>query len=210
MSTLKKFVIYFLAAWSGFFVMSVELIGGRILSPYFGSSIFVWGGIITVFMLCLSVGYILGGFLSTLKPSLPKLATIILLEAALTTPIINLGDPFLDWLSLAVADPRYGSLMGAFALFGIPTIISGTISPYAIRLLINDIGSSGQAAGLVYFASTAGSAMGTILTSFYLVLYYGIDDIVSALIGTSLVIGGLVAVAASRKSTTDAPAVEAQ
>ena len=36
--------------------MGVELLGGRLLAPYFGSSIYVWGAIITVFMLALSLG----------------------------------------------------------------------------------------------------------------------------------------------------------
>ncbi len=47
-----------LAFISGFIIMSVELLGGRILAPYFGSSIYVWGSIITVFMLSLSLGYL--------------------------------------------------------------------------------------------------------------------------------------------------------
>ena len=52
---------YVIAGWSGFFVMAVELLGGRLLAPTFGSSIYVWGAIITVFMLALSLGYLAGG-----------------------------------------------------------------------------------------------------------------------------------------------------
>ena len=37
---LRSAVIYMAAGWSGFFVMGVELLGGRLLSPFFGSSIF--------------------------------------------------------------------------------------------------------------------------------------------------------------------------
>ena len=54
-------LLYLIAGWSGFFVMAIELLGGRLLAPYFGSSIYVWGAIITVFMLALSLGYLLGG-----------------------------------------------------------------------------------------------------------------------------------------------------
>ena len=57
---------YLIAGWSGFFVMAVELLGGRLLAPTFGSSIYVWGAIITVFMLALSLGYLAGGRYSML------------------------------------------------------------------------------------------------------------------------------------------------
>ena len=49
-----------LAFTSGFIIMSVELLGGRILAPYFGSSIYVWGSIISIFMVALSTGYLIG------------------------------------------------------------------------------------------------------------------------------------------------------
>ena len=54
-----RLLLYLVAGWSGFFVMALELLGGRLLAPYFGSSIYVWGAIITVFMLALSIGYLL-------------------------------------------------------------------------------------------------------------------------------------------------------
>ena len=53
MSTAGRFLVFLIAGWSGFFVMAVELLGGRVLAPSFGNSIYVWGGVITMFMLCL-------------------------------------------------------------------------------------------------------------------------------------------------------------
>lgn len=190
MNTLvRNTMIYTAAAWSGFFVMGVELLGGRLLAPFFGSSIFVWGGIIAVFMMCLSLGYLIGGQLSLRKPTLTFLGVLLTGEALLTLPIISVGDLILERLSYAVPDPRYGSLLGAFMLFGLPTIMSGMISPYAVRLLISNVSASGRSAGVLYFASTLGSAAGTIITSFYLVLYMNIDTIIMALIGISATIG---------------------
>lgn len=197
MTPLNRFIIYFLAAWSGFFVMGVELLGGRILSPYFGSSIFVWGGIITVFMTCLSAGYLIGGVLSTANPNLRKLGLLVLAEALLSIPIVGFGEPVLELLSSIAPDPRYGSLLAAFLLFGIPTVVSGMISPYAVRLLISDINKSGRSAGILYFSSTLGSAAGTIVTSFYLVLYMDINTIITSFIGLSVLIGTTTYIAGS-------------
>jgi MFS family permease len=165
--------------------MAVELLSGRILAPNFGNSIYVWGGIITIFMLALSIGYLIGGRLSIREPSLKKLALILIVAAASTTPVVLMSDTILDRIFTLIQDPRYGSLISATMLFFLPTMISGIISPYAVRLLVTESNRSGHFAGLLYFVSTFGSAAGTILTSFYLVLYFEINHIVWTMIGIS-------------------------
>ncbi|MGI9827797.1 hypothetical protein [Vibrio vulnificus] len=59
-ATTSNGLILMLAFISGFSIMSIELLGGKVLAPYFGNSIYVWGSIITVFMVALSLGYLLG------------------------------------------------------------------------------------------------------------------------------------------------------
>lgn len=186
---MHRLLIFLIAGWSGFFVMAIELLSGRILAPNFGNSIYVWGGVITVFMLALSIGYLLGGRLSLYDPSLRRLALILMVGASTTIPVILLGEPVLDWIFDLVQDPRYGSLLSATLLFFVPTAIAGMVSPYAVRLLVNESQLSGHFAGLLYFFSTFGSAAGTILTSFYLVLYFEINQILVGLIGISLTLG---------------------
>ena len=186
---LHRLFVFLIAGWSGFLVMAIELLSGRILAPNFGNSIYVWGGVITVFMLALSIGYLLGGRWSLYDPTLPRLASILIVGAVATIPVIFLADPILDWLFDRVQDPRYGSLASATLLFFIPTAIAGMVSPYAVRLLVDESQRSGHFAGLLYFVSTFGSAAGTILTSFYLVLYFEINQILAGLIGISLILG---------------------
>ena len=192
---LRHLLVYAAAGWSGFFVMGVELLGGRLLAPFFGNSIFVWGGIIAVFMACLSVGYLLGGRFSLHQPTLSRLGLLLLGEALLALPIIAMGDTVLEALSDVVPDPRYGSLLGSLLLFGAPTVLSGMISPYAVRLLVLALDSSGLSAGRLYFVSTLGSATGTILTSFYLVLYLEINTILLCFMGISALVGATLIVA---------------
>ena len=76
---MKNLLVSVLAFVSGFVIMSLELLGGRLLAPYFGSSIYVWGSVITVFMLALSVGYLTGGKLSLFNPSLKRFSLIFFL-----------------------------------------------------------------------------------------------------------------------------------
>src|ERR1700752_1433268 len=103
-------MVYCVAGWSGFYVMAIELLGGRLLAPYFGSSIYVWGAIISVFMLALSLGYLCGGRASLHPPSLRRLALMLLAAALTTLPVLLYGDALLDRLSAAMRDPRFGSL----------------------------------------------------------------------------------------------------
>ncbi|MFP8965147.1 fused MFS/spermidine synthase [Pokkaliibacter sp. CJK22405] len=186
---MRQLLIYVAAAWSGFFVMGVELLGGRLLAPFFGSSIFVWGAVITVFMAFLSLGYLLGGRFSLKNPGLSRLGILLIAEALLAAPLLICGNEMLEWVSARVGDPRYGSLLASLMLFGLPTLLSGMVSPYAVRLLIHSIHAAGNSAGRLYFASTVGSAAGTIVTSFYLVLYLPINSILGLLMAISLAVG---------------------
>ena len=76
-----------------------------------------------------------------------------------------------------VEDARYGSLFASIFLFFIPTSILGMISPYSVRLMVDKEEHSGHMAGLLYFISTLGSALGTLGTSFYFVLWYEVNQI---------------------------------
>jgi hypothetical protein len=182
-------VLYLLAGWSGFFVMGIELLGGRLLAPFFGSSIYVWGAIITVFMLALSLGYLAGGRYSMRSPSLRRLGLILLAAALAALPILLAGDALLDALAARVPDPRFGSLLAASSLFFVPTLISGMVSPYAVRLLVASREHAGERAGRLYFISTFGSAAGTLLTSFYFVLWFELNQILWGMLAVSLLIG---------------------
>ncbi|MDT8427546.1 MAG: fused MFS/spermidine synthase [Pseudomonadales bacterium] len=180
---------------NGFGIMSIELLGGRVLSPYFGSSVYVWGSIITVFMLSLSMGYLWGGRLSSRNPN-PVLYAMFFFTAALfCLPIIFLAEATMGSIFLWIEDPRYGSLMAALLLYFIPICLMGMVSPYSIRLLIRSEEHSGRTAGLLYFVSTLGSALGTLMTSFYFVLWFEIDQIMWGLIGLLLFSGSSVLLA---------------
>ena len=100
-----------------------------------------------------------------------------------------------------ITDPRYGSLVASAILFTLPTVILGMISPYSVRLLMETVEKSGQVAGKLYFVSTLGSALGTLATSFYLVLWFEINTILIFMTG-SLIFLGLVALLSHRRRTT--------
>src|SRR4051812_20765650 len=135
---------YAVAGWSGFLVMVVELIGGRLIAPFFGSSIYVWGAVIFVFMLGLAIGYLLGGIWSRVGATVPRLCGILAAAALATLPVVLFGDLALNAIFDHTGDPRMGSLITCFALFFIPAVLSGMVSPYAVRLIVRDEATSGR------------------------------------------------------------------
>jgi len=182
-------LIYLLAFSSGFSIMGIELLGGRILAPFFGSSVHIWGSIITVFLLSLSICFLIGGKLSTKAASLNRYGLIFIFAGITVLPVAFSSQGIMESIFLAIEDTRYGSLVASMALFFIPTVILGMISPYSVRLLVTDKNKSGQVAGFLYFVSTLGSALGTIITSFYLVLWFEVNDIITVYSGVLVMLG---------------------
>ncbi|MDC0237332.1 fused MFS/spermidine synthase [Gammaproteobacteria bacterium] len=192
----KNVLVSVLAFTSGFVIMSLELLGGRLLAPYFGSSIYVWGSVITVFMLALSAGYLTGGWLSLFNPSLKRFSLIFFASAATLYPLALINELLMAKVFETITDPRWGSLLAALILFTLPTVILGLISPYAVRLLVVDVDRAGNTAGRLYFVSTIGSALGTLATSFYFVLWFQMNTIIFILSGALLILGFVSWVAA--------------
>ncbi len=183
----------------GFVIMSVEMLGGRILAPYFGGSIHIWGSIITVFMLALAIGYALGGLYSRRRPDIRKYGVLFIAAALLLWIIIFFSESLGDFVFLKIEDERAGSLVYCILIFFLPTTVMGFASPYAVSLITTSKETSGVSAGFLYFLSTIGSALGTLITSFYLVEYFETNTIIKFCSGILLVLG-IAAILQHRKN----------
>lgn len=164
----------------GAIVMIYELVGSRVLAPYLGTSIFVWTSLIGVILGSLSLGYWLGGRLADKKPSLEVFSSIILISALLIGLMVITKDlvliSFQKIISLEVA-----SLLSALVLFSPASILLGMISPYAVKLKIDNLNRSGRTVGNLYAISTTGSIFGTFLAGFYLIPSMGTTKILITL-----------------------------
>jgi len=186
---------------SGFCIMTVEMLGARIMAPYFGGSVSVWGSIITVFMLALALGYLLGGRLSMRNPNALVFASFYVSAALFSLPIILFADDIMRPIFLAVEDARYGSLLASIVMFSVPTTLLGMISPYSVRLLVQSEEHSGQMAGLLFFVSTIGSAAGTLGTSFYFVLWWEVNRILWGAVSALLIAAAVILLAGYRRGS---------
>ena len=115
----------------------------------------------------LSVGYWLGGKIADRSPSPRVLGRIVVLAAVLVAIIPFAAGPFLDLsvrgLDQVSAGAAIGSFFAVLALFAPPVMLLGMVTPFAIRLAIDDVRDAGSVAGRLYALSTAGSLLGTFL-----------------------------------------------
>ena len=164
----------------GTVVMSYEILGSRVLAPNFGNSIFVWGSLISVFLAGLSAGYYIGGKLSDMNPSSRRLGLIIAASGLFLLSYPLYGTAVCDWVFDRVPGIRSGPLVASLILFFVPSVCLGAVSPYAARLMICSLHTSGSTIGSLYALSTLGSIAGTLLTSFYLITVAGVQRLIVA------------------------------
>jgi len=165
-------LLYILAFIEGSTVMAVELLSARMLAPYFGTGIHVWGAIIGITVASLAIGYFLGGHLSEKGVDRQKLFFIFLLaslfmmvmpsEAKKLIALFSSTEPLIAVVIIATL-----LLVPCLSLLGATPVI-------IIHLLAESSEEAGQTAGNVYSISTIGGILGTFLVGFYIIPEFGI------------------------------------
>lgn len=186
--TLLKLIVFICGA----VLMALEIVGSRVLSPFFGNSVFVWSSLISVFLISLSVGYHLGGKLADKKPN-PKILSAIIFGSGLLIFII----PFIqEPVNNAVFNYNLGMkispLIASCILFLLPSILMGAVSPFAVKMSATSIETLGNVSGNISAISTIGNIFGTLFTSFYLIPTIGTKLIINLLGLTLLLSSGLI------------------
>ena len=188
-----QFLLNVVVFVSGAVLMGLEIVGSRVLAPYFGSSIFVWGSLISVVMTALSVGYYWGGWLSAREPSYARLLILLCIPGILIFFLPFIYPTVNEWVASVDFGIRLNPLIASSITFLLPGIFLGTISPYVIRLAATQLSTVGSTAGTLYAVSTCGSIFGTLMTAFYLIPLMGVSNIIHFL-GVILVCLSLVLV----------------
>src|SRR5881409_3001363 len=162
---------------SGMAPLGVEFGASRLLAPYFGTSLYVWGVLIGLVLIYLSAGYVIGGRLADRHPRDEVLYQItawaglwIGIIPLVSYPILLLSQQGFKDLSVGLVA---GTLLAVVLLFAAPVVLLGCVSPFAIRLLLRNVETGGNTAGRVYALSTAGSILGTFLPVFWFIPSYG-------------------------------------
>jgi len=184
-------------------LMAMELVAARVLAPSLGNSIFVWGSVISVVMLALSLGYWVGGQLADRASARRSLPPLIAGAGLLTVVAPLISASVLP--AAAELGPRAGSLAASAAIFFLPALLLATVSPLAVRLVASaGLDRIGRSAGSLYAISTAGSIVGTLVTSFWLIPALSLSPLLVA-IGFTLFACSLAALALPQGDAAAAP-----
>lgn len=182
--------LYLTVFLTGAAVMVIELLGTRMIAPFYGASLYVWSSLIAVTMMALALGYFTGGRWAD-RAKRTGLSLIIACAGFLTLLIPWAARPVLlatDSLGL-----RAGAFMSALVLFSPSLFLLGMVGPFAIKLSTSNLAGVGASAGSVYGISTLGSVVGTLFLGFYLFPVVGSREIFVGLGFILLLLAGLAA-----------------
>lgn len=168
---------------SSFCIMVIELVAGRVISRHLGSSLYTWTSVIGVVLAGIAVGNYAGGFLADRRAPRPTLALLFVLSSAasVTITVVNQGVGGWTFLWTLPWAARVGAHVAA--VFLLPSLLLGTISPVAAKMALDRGRGTGRTIGSVYAWGVAGSIAGTFATGFWLIAAFGTDAVVWAVGG---------------------------
>ena len=170
-------------------LMAVELIGAKLLAPFYGNSIYVWSAVLGTTLGGLALGYFLGGEWASKPGRLNKLKIGLLISMVLCALLPWYSQAILN-LTIGMDSLQMGVLISSFVILTPPLLLFGTVSPLVIQLLNSDSHEAGTATGLVYATSTFGGILCTFSFAFYLMPYAGLK--MSCWITTALLLMALL------------------
>lgn len=195
---MKKYIPHLIVFVSSMGVMIVELAASRIISKYFGNSLYTWTGVIGIVLGGISLGNYIGGRLADRYRPRALVRPLLLVSAVLVVAVLVLdtglqavlsgGNPEITWNFLA------RTVAGIAVLFLLPASALGTISPVMAKYALEETGRIGATVGNIYAVSSIGSIVGTFLSGFVLIPLLGTRTIIlvvsAALAALTFLAGG--------------------
>lgn len=162
---------YLVVLTLGILSMGFQMLGSRLLSPHFGSSIDVWACLISTFLAAFSLGSMAGGTISNLAAAARRRSQRVCTLATLVALAVSAfwGRALLAQIEIAFSAPLLGVIASCLVLFFVPVTALSTFSPQCVQFLAQRGVAPGKASGLVYGVSTLGNIAGVMLTTFVLI-----------------------------------------
>lgn len=167
--------------------MVVELMGAKIVAPFYGTSLYVWASVLGVTLMALAGGYYSGGWISQKYTDNRPLFLVLGIAAAFTILAPQIAPSIM--MATSGLGVRMGSLVSVFLYLFVPITCMGMVSPLITQQINRGHEDAGLSAGTVYAVSTVGGILATYAAGFYLIPELGIR-------ATAILTGGLLGVMA--------------
>jgi len=170
-------MLYIVIFISGGAILALELLASRIMTPYFGVSLYIWTGILSITLVSLALGYWAGGRfaggpggrpvaeLTQRYAMMPAIAALSIVAACLAYP--HLFSPLAGWSLI------FGAFAACLILLFLPLVATSAMNPLLVAIALQSGGhrSADAGAGRVFFVSTIGSVAGVLATAFLMTPY---------------------------------------
>ena len=192
-------LLYAVIFVSGAAILALELLASRIMTPYFGVSLYIWTGILSITLVALAIGYWAGGALAARRPAaegeaqllklyalMPAVAALALVAACFVYPQM--------FATLAAANLLAGAFAACLVLLFVPLVATSAMNPLLVAIFVRRGGTPRLAdagAGRVFFVSTVGSVAGVVVTAFAVIPYV---SNFTAVLAIALTLGALALV----------------
>ena len=196
---LNRKTYYLLSFIEGACVMAAELLGAKMLAPFFGSSLYVWATVLAITLGGLACGYFVGGEISHRSKNKFVLFYIVLLAATFLIVMPFTSKLLLHYLETKSLIP---SLIFSSLVFLMPPVfMMGMVSPLIITALSGEEKNAGRIAGNIYAISTVGGIIATFLLGFYIIPEFGLT-LPAIVCGVLLAIIPLIVILRNKKFIT--------
>ena len=183
-------------------ILVIEILGTRVVSPYYGASIYVWSSLIAVTLGSLAIGYGIGGYAADRWPHVATLALEMVGGALGVLLFTSIRGNVLVWTT--PLGLKAGSLVSAIVLFAPTLVMLSMTGPLAIRLVTAELAGLGRGVGWVYGVSTVGSMLGAVMTGFVLIPNFSVRTLLVGVAIVLLALGALGFLLARRPVMTTA------
>jgi len=147
--------------------MIVQILGAKQLSPFVGTSHFVWTAQIAVTLVALACGYYVGGTMADRSPRPLRLYAGLMVAAVYLALTIRMVEPVAYW-SLRFSLP-VGTFLASTVLFFVPLALLAMTGPFVVRVLASSVSTVGGSVGRLTAIGTLGSFLGTILIGYFMI-----------------------------------------
>lgn len=187
-----SYMLFFLFL-TGFITLSYEMLWVRILSTYGLSTSQAFALILTGFLLGFSVGSWIVARKVDRRRDLEAWFSSVSIVTALSGAVVLLLFRQFEAITALLSDTMplsylTLSLALAFIVSFIPAVFMGILFPLGVRIYVHDVDRIGAKAGNTFLSNTVGCVLGSLLTGFVLIPFFGMWNTTLILVNLSLLI----------------------